>query len=128
VTIPSNAPSYALGSERTAELTAQVGEPFDFVLVDAPALLGDAAAAALARACDAVLAVATLETTRSNIALAREQLDHVHATLLGGVLIERNDRKETGPPKTISSARVARESAMQWVKLPRVGYGRSSRR
>jgi len=131
VTIPSNAPSYALGFERTAEVTVEVGESFDFVLVDAPALLGDAGAVALARACDVVLAVATPETTRSNIALAREQLDHVHATLLGAVLIERSersDREETGGPKTFSSARVARESVMQRVKLPRVGHGRSSRR
>ncbi len=131
VTIPSNAPSYALGSERTAELTAEVGEPFDFVLVDAPALLGDADAAALARACDAVLAVATPETTRSNIALAREQLDQVHATLLGGVLIDRighGDREETGLRNSVSSALVAGESVMQRVKLPRVGHGGSSRR
>ena len=128
VTIPSSAPSYALGSERTAELTAEVGEPFDFVLVDAPALLRDADAAALARACDAVLAVATPETTRSNIALAREQLDQVHATLLGGVLIERSDGEETGLPKTISSARGAGENMMQRVKLPGVGNGRSSTR
>ena len=131
VTIPSNAPSYALGSERTAELTAEVGERFDFVLVDAPALLGDADAAALARACDVVLAVATPETTRSNIALAREQLDHVHATLFGGVLIERierSDQQGTGSRNPLSSDRVARESVMERVKLPRVGHGRSSGR
>jgi Mrp family chromosome partitioning ATPase len=130
VTIPSNAPSYALGSERTAELTAEVGERFDFVLVDAPALLGDADAAALARACDAVLAVATPATTRSDVALAREQLDQVRATLLGGVLIDRSERsdQENGqvPGKPLGSDRVARKSMMQRVKLPRVGHGRSS--
>ena len=129
VTIPSTAPSYALGSERTAELTAEVGERFDFVLVDAPALLGDADAAALARACDAVLAVATPETTRSNVALAREQLDQVRATLLGGVLIERGERSDQDgqvPGKPLGSDRVTRETMMQRVKLPRVGHGRSS--
>jgi polysaccharide biosynthesis transport protein len=127
VAVPSNAPSYSLGSERTSELTADLGEPFDFVLVDAPALLGDADAAALARACDAVLAVATPATTRSNIARAREHLDHVRATLLGGVLIERierSDRQESRPGKPITSG----ESVMERIKFARVDHGRSSGR
>jgi Mrp family chromosome partitioning ATPase len=128
VAIPSSAPSYALGSERTEELTADLGEPFDLVIVDAPALLGDADAVALARACDTVLAVATPETTRSNIAQSREQLEHVRATLLGSVLIEVRDRTEEGVRNPVSSARAARESVMEKVKLPRVGHGRSSRR
>jgi capsular polysaccharide biosynthesis protein/Mrp family chromosome partitioning ATPase len=126
VAVPSNAPSYALGSERTAELTANLGEPFDFVLVDAPALLGDADAVALARACDAVLTVATPETTRANIARAWEQLEQVRATLLGSVLIEVGGQQDGGAPT--SSIRFPRESVMQRVKLPRVDHGQSSRR
>ena len=126
VAVPSHAPSYALGSERTAELTEDLGEPFDFVIVDAPALLGDADAAALSRACDAVLAVATPSTTRASIAQAREQLEHVRATLLGSVLMEVGDRRENGDGRPPLSFRVARESVMQRVKLPRVSHGRSS--
>jgi len=128
VAVPSHAPSYALGSERTAELTEDLGEPFDFVIVDAPALLGDADAAALSRACDAVLAVATPSTTRASIAQAREQLEHVRATLLGSVLMEVGDRRENGDGRPPLSFRVARESVMQRVKLPRVSHGRSTGR
>lgn len=128
VAVPSHAPSYALGSERTAELTADLGEPFDFVIVDAPALLGDADAAALSRACDAVLAVATPSTTRKNIGQAREQLEHVRATLLGSVLMEVGDRRENGAGRPPLSFRIARESVMQRVKLPGVSHGRSSGR
>jgi capsular polysaccharide biosynthesis protein/Mrp family chromosome partitioning ATPase len=128
VAVPSHAPSYALGSERTAELTADLGEPFDFVIVDAPALLGDADATALSRACDAVLAVATPATTRTNIAQAREQLEHVRATLLGSVLMEVGDRRDDGAGGLPRSFRIARDSVMQRVKLPRVSHGRSSGR
>ncbi len=126
VGVPSGARAHALGSERTAEQIADLVEPFDFVLVDAPALLGDAEAAALARACDVVLGVATPTTTRAEIARSREQLEQLRATLLGSVFIEASGRQTKGPRKPVSSARATRESVKQWVKLPRAGHGRSN--
>jgi capsular polysaccharide biosynthesis protein/Mrp family chromosome partitioning ATPase len=128
VGVQSRAPAHALGSERTAQLIADLAEPVDFVLVDAPALLGDAEAAALARACDAVLGVATPATTRADIARSREQLEHLRATLLGSVFIEVSRRQTKGLRKPVSSARVTRESVKQWVRLPRAGHGRSNMR
>jgi capsular polysaccharide biosynthesis protein/Mrp family chromosome partitioning ATPase len=127
VGVPSSAPAHVLGSERTAQLIADLVEPFDFVLVDAPALLGDADAAALARACDAVLGVATPTTTRADIARSREQLEHLRATLLGSVFIEVSGRRKKGLRKPVSSARGTRESVKHWVKLPRAGHGRTMR-
>lgn len=126
VAVPSSAPSYALGSDRTAELTTDLGEPFDYVLVDAPGLLGDADAAGLARGCDAVLAVATPSTTRTDVAHAREQLEHVRATLLGSVLIDTRGKQENGDRKPGGSAGLTRESVLEKVKLPRAGYGGGS--
>jgi Mrp family chromosome partitioning ATPase/capsular polysaccharide biosynthesis protein len=128
VGVPSTAPAHALGSERTAQLLADLAEPFDFVLVDAPALLGDADAAALARACDAVLAVATPTTTRADIARSREQLEHLRATLLGSVFIEVSGRQKEGLRKPASSAGATREGVKQWLKLPRAGHGRNTMR
>ena len=128
VAVPSRAPTYALGSERTAGLVADLGEPFDFVLVDAPALLGDADSAALAGACDAVLAVATPSTDRADIAQSREQLAHVRATVLGSVFIEVGGQPTKGLRRpVVGSARTARDSVKQWVKLPRTGHGRTMR-
>jgi Mrp family chromosome partitioning ATPase/capsular polysaccharide biosynthesis protein len=100
VAVSSKGPAHSLGSERTAQLIADLAAPVDFVLVDAPALLRDADAAALARACDGVLAVATPTTTRADIARSREQFERVRATLLGSVFIEVR-----GPP--VSSSRSA---------------------
>ena len=127
VGVPSSAPAHVLGSDRTGQLLTDLVEPFDFVLVDAPALLADADAAALARACDAVLGVATPTTTRADIARSREQLEHLRATLLGSVFIEVSGRRKKGLRTQVSSARATRESVKQWVKLPRAGHGRTRR-
>lgn len=128
VAVPSRAPAYALGSERTAELTNDLADPFDFVLVDAPGLLGDADAAALARACDAVLAVATPSTTRASVAQAREQLEHVRASVLGSVLIDTGGKESSGSRGPAAPSDLTRENVMQKIKLPRAGHGRSSSR
>jgi Mrp family chromosome partitioning ATPase len=108
-------------------LLADLVEPFDFVLVDAPPLLADADAAALARACDAVLGVAMPTTMRADIGRSREQLEHLRATLLGSVFIEVSGRRKAGLRTPVSSTRATRESVKHWVKLPRAGHGRTRR-
>jgi len=127
VGVPSSAPAHVLGSDRTGQLLADLVEPFDFVLVDAPALLADADAAALARACDAVLGVAMPTTMRADIGRSREQLEHLRATLLGSVFIEVSGRRKAGLRTPVSSTRATRESVKHWVKLPRAGHGRTRR-
>jgi len=119
VAVSSKGPAHSLGSERTAQLIADLAAPVDFVLVDAPALLGDADAAALARACDGVLAVATPTTMRADIARSREQFERVRATLLGSVFIEvlgPQERVRRGP---FRSAIATQERVEQLVRLPR---------
>lgn len=119
VAVSSKGPAHSLGSERTAQLIADLAAPVDFVLVDAPALLRDADAAALARACDVVLAVATPTTTRADIARSREQFERVRATLLGSVFIEVRGPQERERRRPVRSAIATQERVEQLVRVPR---------
>ena len=104
--IPSPARAHRLGSERTARLIEELAGRADFVLVDAPPLLADADGAALARACDGVLAAATPSATREEIARSREQFERVGATVLGSVLVDpyHPTRKERHKPARSAAA------------------------
>jgi tyrosine-protein kinase len=88
-------PTELLGSDRVARVIQKLAATADLVLVDTPSLLVDADAAPLVRACDAVLAVASLQTTtRSQLTQARNQLEYVRARLLGSVLIDASKRTD----------------------------------
>lgn len=84
--VPFN-PSELLASRATAELIDEVKQRYDFVILDAPALLPvtDAAAVA-ARADGVVLVVRHGRTSEEQVAAAMATLDAVHAPLLGVAL------------------------------------------
>lgn len=84
--LPPN-PSELLGSQRMAELIAQLAQQADVVLLDSPPVLAVADAAILARACDATLLVVMAKKTRSEaLRRAREQLAQSGARVIGAVL------------------------------------------
>jgi succinoglycan biosynthesis transport protein ExoP len=77
----------ALGADAVANLLKVQREQFDFVLLDAPPALLVADALAIATAVDGVLVVADARTTKPEaIRRLLEQLEHVGAHVLGGVL------------------------------------------
>ena len=77
-----------LGSSRVTELIKQLRELADFVLIDAAPLLAVADATIIAPACDAVLIVADANSAaRKSVTEARDQLERMHASVLGAVLI-----------------------------------------
>jgi polysaccharide biosynthesis transport protein len=77
-----------LGSSRVTELIKQLREQADFVLIDAAPLLVVADATIIAPACDAVLIVADANSAaRKSVTEARDQLERMHAPVLGAVLI-----------------------------------------
>jgi polysaccharide biosynthesis transport protein len=81
-----------LGSNDLTELIQGLRNQVDYVLVDATPLLPVADAAALVPACDAVLMVANARSaTRADVLEACQQLERMHATTLGAVLITARD-------------------------------------
>jgi polysaccharide biosynthesis transport protein len=85
-------PSELLGSDAMSALLAELRGVCDYVLVEAPPLLWAADAAAMVPACDAVLVAAEARTvTRTNVSMARQQLDQVRANVLGAVLLNAHD-------------------------------------
>lgn len=85
--VASATQAQSLGTDRAARLIEELAASADFLLVDAPPLLADPDGAALAGACDGVLAVARPTTKREDIAQVREQLERVRARLFGSVLL-----------------------------------------
>jgi polysaccharide biosynthesis transport protein len=111
-TAPDN-PAELLTASNMAAFIQDLRKVADFVLIDAAPLLPVADAATVAPACDAVLIVADARSTRrATVMEAREQLDRIHAPVLGAVLVNArgNGAKPYGPK---SSHR------------PRPPYGRS---
>lgn len=83
-----------LGSDRAARAIEELEQLADFVVIEAPPLLAAVDSAALARFCDAVLIVADGgRTTRRDLVQAREELDSVRTTVLGAVLLDREQRR-----------------------------------
>ena len=84
---PPGNPAELLGSEQMGELLEALRANADFVLVDAPPVLGVADATILAPMVDGViLVVDTSKSTRNSVAHAVQQLAQVDAVMLGGVL------------------------------------------
>ncbi len=86
--VPANT-SDLLASARMAELIDQAASGCEYVLLDAPPLLGSGAALELARAVDAVVLVARCDETRGDQAAdVRALLDRVDVHLAGLVITE----------------------------------------
>jgi len=84
--LPAN-PAEVLNSALMGELIRRLGEEADYVLFDAPPLLAVTDAAILAARLDATLLVLKAgKTSREDAREAKDQLDRVHANLLGAVL------------------------------------------
>jgi capsular exopolysaccharide synthesis family protein len=84
---PPARPAELLQSRQMSDLLAQQSELFDYVLVDCPPVLGLADTLAIAPFVDAVLLVASAEsTTRGALMHAAEQLGQVGAVVRGAVL------------------------------------------
>jgi non-specific protein-tyrosine kinase len=86
--LPPNS-SEVLGSQRMNELIERLKEEADYVLFDAPPVLALSDAVVLASKLDgAVLVLKSGKTSRDDAREAKEQLEKVHANLLGVVLNE----------------------------------------
>jgi non-specific protein-tyrosine kinase len=84
--LPSN-PAELMSSEKMDRLLEELRNAADFVILDTPPLLAVSDGLSLASRCDGVLVVADARSTaRGALSHAREQLDQVGATILGGVL------------------------------------------
>jgi capsular exopolysaccharide synthesis family protein len=77
-----------LGSSTMAAFIKKLRDSADFVLIDAAPLLAVADAATMAPACDAVLIVADANSAaRKSMMEARQQLERIHAPVVGAVLV-----------------------------------------
>jgi capsular exopolysaccharide synthesis family protein len=84
-----------LGSPQMERWLTATREYFDFVLLDAPAVLEVTDALSLARIADAVVLVARADTHRERFSSAHRELRRVHVALLGIVVNETSSRWQT---------------------------------
>ena len=102
---PAN-PGELIGSTEMAELIATVTGDYDFVVIDAAALLMSTDAAVLARYTDGALVVVdTRSTTRRQLADATASLHRAGATLLGIVLNKADLSAAVRSVRTLRRAR-----------------------
>jgi succinoglycan biosynthesis transport protein ExoP len=107
---PAN-PGELIGSTEMAELIATVTRDYDFVIIDAAAVLMSTDAAVLARYTDGALVVVdTRSTKRRQLADATASLHRAGATLLGVVL---NKADLSAAVRSVHSLRRARPPAVQ---------------
>ncbi len=84
---PSPNPSELIGSKAARELIRMLRAEFDWVLLDTPPVLFASDAAVLSTLCDGVvLVVRAGMSSRAIVARAREQLEAVHARIVGAIL------------------------------------------
>jgi len=84
--IPPN-PSELLGSRVATRVLSELGEQFDYVIVDTPPLLAVTDAAIVATNCDGTIIIARFgHTKREQIAHAVDSLKSVGASVLGAVM------------------------------------------
>jgi capsular exopolysaccharide synthesis family protein len=97
---PLKGPTDVLGSPVMSRVLAQLDADSDLVLLDAPPVLAGADAIELAGRVDGVLLVASaVNSRRAAVALARQRLDQVDATVVGAVL---NEAERSGPLETLN--------------------------
>ena len=107
---PAN-PGELIGSTEMAELIAAVTRDYDFVVIDAAAVLMSTDAAVLARYTDGALVVVdTRSTKRRQLADATASLHRAGATLLGIVM---NKADLSAAVRSVRSVRRARPPAVQ---------------
>jgi tyrosine-protein kinase len=107
---PAN-PGELIGSTEMAELIATVTSEYDFVVIDAAAILMSTDAAVLARYTDgAIVVVDTRSTKRRQLADATASLHRAGATLLGIVL---NKADLSSAVRSVRSLRRAHPPAVQ---------------
>jgi capsular exopolysaccharide synthesis family protein len=107
---PAN-PGELVGSTEMAELIATVTGDYDFVVIDAAAVLMSTDAAVLARYTDGALVVVdTRSTNRRQLAEATASLHRAGATLIGVVL---NKADLSAAVRSVRSLRRARPPAVQ---------------
>jgi succinoglycan biosynthesis transport protein ExoP len=107
---PAN-PGELIGSTEMAELIANVTSDYDFVVIDAAAVLMSTDAAVLARYTDgAIIVVDTRSTRRRQLADATASLHRAGATLLGIVL---NKADLSAAVRSVRSLRQSRPPAVQ---------------
>jgi succinoglycan biosynthesis transport protein ExoP len=107
---PAN-PGELVGSSEMAELIATVTSDYDFVVIDAGAVLMSTDAAVLARYTDGVILVVDARSTkRSQLADATASLHRAGATLLGLVL---NNADLSAAVRSVRSLRRPRPPAVQ---------------
>jgi polysaccharide biosynthesis transport protein len=108
--VPAN-PGELIGSTEMAELIATVTNDYDFVVIDAAAVLMSTDAAVLARHTDgAIIVVDTRSTKRRQLADATASLHRAGATLLGIVL---NKADLSAAVRSVRGSRRARPPAVQ---------------
>lgn len=84
--VPSN-PSEVLGSKRARVLLKEMGQHYDYVIVDSAPILPVSDSMSIAAAADGVLVVVDSgRTTTTNVAATLERLERVSAQFLGFVL------------------------------------------
>ena len=92
--VPPN-PAELSGSDRMAELCAQLAEQFDHVIIDSPPVLAVTDATIMARLVDGVVLVAESgRTHRAGLMRTRAILENSGARILGVVLNKLDLRKE----------------------------------
>ena len=83
--IPPN-PVEMLGSAVMEALLREVGEAFDWVVIDCPPALGVADASVIAQKVDGILFIVSESTDREVVAQARDQLARVNTEIVGTAL------------------------------------------
>jgi polysaccharide biosynthesis transport protein len=86
-----------LSADAISNLLKELRDRYDFLVLDAPPALLIADALAIAASVDGVLVLADAETTKpGSIRRLLEQLDHVNARLLGGILNRDQSSRRAG--------------------------------
>jgi polysaccharide biosynthesis transport protein len=94
---PPPNPSEMLSNQRTARLLAELGERYDYVVVDSAPVLPVADSIALAATVDGVILVAQAgRVTGKNVAESLERLGRVSAPVVGMVLNQARKSDSTG--------------------------------
>ncbi|MEX2458690.1 MAG: polysaccharide biosynthesis tyrosine autokinase [Actinomycetota bacterium] len=119
--IPPN-PTELLGSLAMKDFLDQAAQVTDWVILDAPPVLGLADAAVLATLCDATLFVVNETTNRRVLAHARDQLAKVRARVVGTVL------NNFGPAFSYYYSDYYAYTSQYYLQEPEQANGKASRR
>lgn len=95
--IPPN-PSEMLGSEKMREIVENIKEDYDYIILDAPAVLPVTDAQILSRIADGtILVVKAVKTKKDNVINAKKLLEKVKANIIGVVFNGAEEKKIAFP-------------------------------